>query len=74
MRRTDGTGYNSNYLAAALNPATPFVVTIRELLTGGEPSMLPQFFVMTGVTLVLLFAGLVLYRVSMPHVIERMSA
>ena len=62
------------HAVAALNPATPFVVTIRELLTGAELTMLPGFLAMTGVTVLLLLAGLILYRVSMPHVIERMSA
>jgi lipopolysaccharide transport system permease protein len=61
-------------LVAYLNPVTPLLVTSRELLTTGVVTH-PGVF--AGVTLLSLVAGLgawVLYRLSVPHLISRMSS
>ena len=59
---------------AQLNPATPLIVTARDVLSGQSPTMLPQYFITVGACAVLCFAGLIIYRLAMPIVIERMSA
>ncbi len=62
------------HVVARFNPTTPFVVTTRELLTGQSVSMLPAFGWTTALVLIVLFVGLLMFRLAMPHVIERMSA
>ncbi|NCD33869.1 MAG: ABC transporter permease [Spartobacteria bacterium] len=59
---------------ARLNPATPLIVTARDVLSGQPPTMLPQYFITVGACMLLCFAGLIIYRLAMPIVIERMSA
>lgn len=56
------------------NPATPIIVGARDLLTGSPPAMMMPFLWLIIATFILLFAGILLYRLSMPHVVERMSA
>jgi lipopolysaccharide transport system permease protein len=57
-----------------LNPVTPLLVSTRDWLITGQASLLPGFLWVSAVTLALLFAGWVLYRIAMPHLISRMSA
>lgn len=57
-----------------INPATYLVTTARDLLTGQPPAYLTGFYWTTGLMVVFLFIGLVMYRLAMPHVVERMSA
>ncbi len=57
-----------------LNPVTPFLVVSRDLLTGLPDQMLGYYAALTAATFVLLFVGLVMYRLAMPHVVERMAA
>ncbi|MEJ8568208.1 ABC transporter permease [Elongatibacter sediminis] len=57
-----------------LNPVTPLLVSTRDWLTTGKASLLPGFLWVSGGTLALLFAGWILYRIAMPHLISRMSA
>ncbi len=57
-----------------INPVAPLLVTARELATGQALTMLPQFGIVVGLTVVLLFVALALLRASMPIVIERWSA
>jgi lipopolysaccharide transport system permease protein len=59
---------------AYLNPATPPLVATREWLTGSQlvPGLL--FFVVAGATTVLLFVGWVLFRLSIPHLVDRVSS
>jgi lipopolysaccharide transport system permease protein len=57
-----------------INPLTPFLVVTRDLLTGMPDQMLGYYAGLTAATFVLLFVGLVMYRLAMPHVVERMSA
>jgi lipopolysaccharide transport system permease protein len=57
-----------------LNPVTPLLQTTREWLITGETTLLPGFFWVTGISLIMLFAGWVIFRIAMPHLIARMSA
>jgi lipopolysaccharide transport system permease protein len=61
-------------LIVQLNPVTPLLVTTRELATTGEISMAPGFWLVSGLTLVALCFGWMLYRVSLPYVVERVSS
>lgn len=61
-------------LLVQFNPVSPLLITTREMLTTGEFSNLGGFFAISGVTFVGLIAGLILYRLSMPHMIARMNA
>lgn len=57
-----------------LNPATPFIATAREWLTGQPATMFPEFTLVVGAAVCLFAISLILYRLSMPHIVERMSA
>lgn len=57
-----------------LNPATPLVVTTREMLTSGTLTAWPAALGIGLASGVLLLAGWVLYRLAMPHLVSRMSA
>ena len=56
------------------NPFTPFILTIRDVAVGGSPEFLNYFIGLTGLGIVLFFIGLVIYRVSIPVIVERLSA
>jgi len=56
------------------NPATPFIATSREWLTGQSATMFLEFSYVSGVMFLFLTISLIFYRLSMPHIIERMSA
>jgi lipopolysaccharide transport system permease protein len=56
-----------------LNPVTSLLVTAQELITTGELSQLPLFLIMSSITLVGLILGWVIYRLSIPFLIERIS-
>jgi lipopolysaccharide transport system permease protein len=57
-----------------LNPVTPILMTVRELAAGESLTVLPQFFMVLGITIPLLIVGLVMLRVAIPLLIERWSA
>ena len=57
-----------------LNPVTPLLVTTRELATTGVLSDSGGFWVASGIAFVGLPIAWVIYRVTMPLIIERMSA
>jgi lipopolysaccharide transport system permease protein len=57
-----------------LNPLTPVVITARSWLTGSSTAMLPYFLGVGAAALVLLLIGWMLYRITMPVLIERMSS
>jgi lipopolysaccharide transport system permease protein len=61
-------------LIAQLNPASSLLVTTRDWLTLGHAPFLNSFIVISVIVFSLLFAGWVLYRLAMPHLIARMSA
>jgi lipopolysaccharide transport system permease protein len=60
--------------AANFNPMTPMISTCRQLIAGEHLTMLPQFFGVTLIAVVLLGVGLVLVKAAMPLVIERWSS
>lgn len=57
-----------------LNPATPFIETARDLILGQPPDLLPLFTLYTLLSTLLLLFGLIVYRLAMPIIVERMSA
>jgi homopolymeric O-antigen transport system permease protein len=61
-------------LVTRLNPVTPLLVTTRQWLTGTAPTQLGPFVVVVGITFLLSFVGWVIYRLAMPHLIERIGS
>jgi lipopolysaccharide transport system permease protein len=57
-----------------LNPVTPLLVTTRQWLTGGELTHLSAFIFVAAATLVLSLFGWIVYRLAMPHLIERIGS
>ena len=58
----------------ALNPLTPLILTARDWLTGGSPAFLTSFLVVNAVAVLVLLMSWIGYRLSLPILIERMSA
>jgi len=56
------------------NPMTPIILTARDLITGMSPQHITYFLSVVGLCIPLLFLGLVLYRISIPIIVERLSA
>jgi len=56
------------------NPITPIVLTARDLVVGFTPEYLNYFCVVMAVCIPLLFLGLIIYRISIPIIVERLSA
>ena len=61
-------------LLAQVNPVSPLLIASRDMTIQGAMHNLPAFLIMCGITLVGLLVMWVLYRVSLPILIERMSA
>lgn len=61
-------------LLVTLNPVSPLLVTTREMLTTGSFTQLEGFLIVSGVIMMLLLVGWVIYRVAMPHLVERIGA
>lgn len=57
-----------------LNPVTPLLQTSRDWLITGEATQLYGFIWIVGITSIFLLIAWVMYRISMPHLISRMSA
>ena len=57
-----------------INPFTPLILTTRDFLTGNSPEFLLYFLLLILVSLPLLFLGLIIYRISIPVIVERLSA
>jgi lipopolysaccharide transport system permease protein len=57
-----------------INPVTPIVVTGRDWLTSSGEGMPAMFGLVTGLSLLVLGIGIILYKVALPHLIERISA
>lgn len=57
-----------------LNPATPFIETTRDWMLGQPADLFPLFLVYSLLSAVLLFVSLIIYRLAMPIIVERMSA
>lgn len=58
---------------AVWNPISPLMITARESLTGASFTALPAFFSVFAVSSVIVVVGLMVFRIIMPHVIERMG-
>jgi lipopolysaccharide transport system permease protein len=56
------------------NPLTPLLLTTRNLLFGHDIDYLNYYFGVMIVCIPLFFIGLVFYRISIPIIVERMSA
>ena len=61
-------------IVVRLNPVTPLLVTTRELATTGTISDPTSFWIASGISLIGLFFAWVIYRVSIPYVVERISS
>ena len=61
-------------LLVSLNPVSPLLITTRELLITGTVSQPGSFLLITSIVSLLLLFGWALYRLAIPHLIERMSA
>lgn len=57
-----------------LNPVTPLLMAAKNLVTTGIPGDLTPFFTVFAFTLLFLFIGWVIYRLSLPIIIERIGA
>lgn len=57
-----------------LNPFTPVILTARDLAVGFTPQYLTYYFIVLVACVPLLFIGLVFYRMSIPIIVERLSA
>jgi len=56
------------------NPITPIVLTARDLVVGFSPDYVLYFIVVMAICVPLLFLGLIIYRISIPIIVERLSA
>lgn len=56
------------------NPFTPMILTTRDLIVGHTPQYLDYYLWIVAISLPLFFLALVFYRVSIPIIVERMSA
>ena len=61
-------------LLMQFNPLTPIIEVTRYLLVGGSYSNLTMYFIIIGCSIPLLLLALVWYRISIPIIVERMSA
>lgn len=61
-------------LMTNINPVTPLLVTTRQWLTGSELTQFGPFVVVVAATLVLSLFGWIVYRLAMPHLIERIGS
>lgn len=57
-----------------INPLTPLILTTRDFITGAEPEFLPYFITIILVCIPVFFVSLILYRISIPVIVERSSA
>jgi lipopolysaccharide transport system permease protein len=56
------------------NPFTPLILTTRDFVIGATPEYLSYYLVIIAVSIPLFFIGLLIYRISIPIIVERMSA
>ncbi len=65
----------NTYLALAvhLNPVTPLLVSARDWITVGFDGIPPGFVIVSLCSIFLLFLGWLVFRLSMPYLIERIS-
>ncbi len=56
------------------NPITPIIVTARDLVVGFTPEYLSYYLIVLVCCIPLVFLGLIIYRISIPIIVERLSA
>tara|TARA_R100000306_G_scaffold40701_2_gene39889 strand:+ start:440 stop:1285 length:846 start_codon:yes stop_codon:yes gene_type:complete len=56
------------------NPLTPIILTTRDLAVGISPQYLTYYLIVLACCVPLFFIALVFYRISIPVIVERMSA
>lgn len=56
------------------NPFTPFILIARDTVTGMPSEHISYYLIILGCCVPLLFLGLVFYRISIPVIVERLSA
>ena len=56
------------------NPISSIILTARDLSVGFEPDFLTYFLVVLAICIPFLLIGLVIYRISIPIIVERLSA
>lgn len=56
------------------NPLTPIILTTRDLAVGMEPQFLTYYLIVLACCIPLFFIALVFYRISIPVIVERLSA
>ena len=61
-------------LLMTINPITPFIMTTRESLTGLDFTFLPSFFWTLVLIIPIFLVALIIYRISIPIIIERHGA
>jgi len=61
-------------LLVTINPVSPILITTREFLTTGTFTNISGFLIISCLSIVLMFAGWILYRLSIPYLIERMGS
>ena len=57
-----------------LNPLTPLIVTVKDVAFGAEPMYLGYFLILMSLSVPVFFIGLIFYRISIPIIVERLSA
>lgn len=61
-------------LLVLINPVSPLLVTARQWLTGTEATHITAFLLVSSLTVVLICVGWLVYRLAMPHLIERIGS
>jgi lipopolysaccharide transport system permease protein len=56
-----------------LNPMTSMVMVTRDWLTLGHSEYLPVFLVLTGISIIVLLLSIIVLRIALPHLVERMG-
>jgi len=61
-------------IIAWINPVTPLLNTARDLITKGTVTNIGASLAVSGLTIIFLFIGWVIFRLALPIIIERISA
>ncbi len=57
-----------------LNPVTPLLMNARNWITNGEIYELNQFILVSSLSVVMLLVSVLIYRLAIPHLVERMGS
>jgi lipopolysaccharide transport system permease protein len=61
-------------MVANWNPLSPLILVTRDWMTTGDATQIAAFACVTSVAIILLFAGWIMYRLALPHIIARVGA